>query len=216
MVCAEIRAFRVRKIRETIFSSSPHLLDNSNISINMQINKCSMQVSMKDKKILAFPSNSSSLILIVTCLLQWLILWLYAVNTRLSFQTSFILPSPLKLNRNLWDYACSGEYLDSLPGSGRSPGEGNGYLFQYSWLENSMDRGAWRSTVHGVSKSRTWLSDYLKNSQGHFNVFENCSRGLIYLEKICVCVCVHTCTCVFVNQVKQKMLSNTSNILEIL
>ena len=74
VVCAEIRAFRVSKIKEIIFSSSPHLLDNSNISINMQINKCSMQVSMKDKKILAFPSHSSSLILIVACLLQWIIL----------------------------------------------------------------------------------------------------------------------------------------------
>lgn len=74
VVCAEIRAFRVRKIKETIFSSSPQLVDNSNISINMKINKCSMQVSIKDKKILAFLSNSSSLILIVTCLLQWIIL----------------------------------------------------------------------------------------------------------------------------------------------
>lgn len=74
VVCAEIRAFRVRKIKETIFSSSSQLLDNSSISINMKINKCSMQVSIKDKKIIAFLSNSSSLILIVTCLLQWIIL----------------------------------------------------------------------------------------------------------------------------------------------
>ena len=40
-------------------------------------------------------------------------------------------------------------------GSGRSPGEGNGYLFQYSCLENSMDSGAWWAIVHGVTKSRT-------------------------------------------------------------
>ena len=40
-----------------------------------------------------------------------------------------------------------------IPGSGRSPGEGNGYPLQYSCLENSMDRGAWRATVHGVTKS---------------------------------------------------------------
>ena len=37
-----------------------------------------------------------------------------------------------------------------IPGSGRSPAVGNGYLFQYSCLENPMDRGAWWSTVHGV------------------------------------------------------------------
>ena len=40
----------------------------------------------------------------------------------------------------------------SIPGSGRSPGEGNDNLLQYSCLENSMDRGAWRATVHGVTK----------------------------------------------------------------
>ena len=41
----------------------------------------------------------------------------------------------------------------SIPGSGRSPGEGNGYPLQYSCMENSMDRGAWWGTVHGVAKN---------------------------------------------------------------
>ena len=41
----------------------------------------------------------------------------------------------------------------SFPGSGRSPGEGNGYLLQYSTLENSMDTGTWQVTIHGVTKS---------------------------------------------------------------
>ena len=45
-----------------------------------------------------------------------------------------------------------------IPGSGRSPGEENGNPLQYSCLENSMDGGAWRATVHGVAKSRTPLS----------------------------------------------------------
>ena len=45
----------------------------------------------------------------------------------------------------------------SIPGLGRSPGGGNGNPLQYSWLENSMDRGAWRATVQRVAKSRTWL-----------------------------------------------------------
>ena len=40
----------------------------------------------------------------------------------------------------------------------RSPGEGNGNLLQYSCLENSMDRGTWQTTVHGVTSSRTQLS----------------------------------------------------------
>ena len=42
----------------------------------------------------------------------------------------------------------------SIPGSRRSPGEGNGYPLQYSCLENPMDRGAWWAEVHGVAKSR--------------------------------------------------------------
>ena len=43
----------------------------------------------------------------------------------------------------------------SIPGSGRSPEVGNGNPIQYSCLENSMDRGAWLSRVHGVAKSQT-------------------------------------------------------------
>ena len=44
---------------------------------------------------------------------------------------------------------------DLIPGSGRSPGGGHGNPLQYSCLENPMDRGAWRATVHRVTKSRT-------------------------------------------------------------
>ena len=47
----------------------------------------------------------------------------------------------------------------SIPGLGRSPGEGNGNPLQYYCLENPMDRGAWQATAHGVTKSRTRLSD---------------------------------------------------------
>ena len=50
--------------------------------------------------------------------------------------------------------------LGSIPGSGRSPGEGNGNPRQYSCLENPMDREAWQATGHGVAKSRTRLSDF--------------------------------------------------------
>ena len=49
--------------------------------------------------------------------------------------------------------------LGSIPGLGRSPGEGKGYPLQYSCLENSVDRGAWQAVVHGVAKSRTQLSE---------------------------------------------------------
>ena len=50
--------------------------------------------------------------------------------------------------------------LGSIPGSGRSPGEGNGNPLQYSCLENPMDGGAWWAAVHGVAKCRTRLSDF--------------------------------------------------------
>ena len=49
--------------------------------------------------------------------------------------------------------ACNVGDPGSIPGLGRSPGEGNGYPLQYSCLENSKDRGAWRSTAHGVAES---------------------------------------------------------------
>ena len=50
--------------------------------------------------------------------------------------------------------------LGLIPGSGRSPGEGNGNPLQDSCLENPMDGGVWWATVHGVAKSRTRLSDF--------------------------------------------------------
>ena len=50
--------------------------------------------------------------------------------------------------------------LGSIPGSGRSPGEGNGNPLQYSYLENPMDGAVWLATVHGVAKSRTQVNDF--------------------------------------------------------
>ena len=50
--------------------------------------------------------------------------------------------------------------VGSVPGSGRSPEGGDGNLLQYSCLENPMDGGAWWAAVHGVTKSRTRLSDF--------------------------------------------------------
>ena len=49
--------------------------------------------------------------------------------------------------------------LGLIPGLGRSPGGGSGNPLQYSHLENSMDRGAWWATVHGVAKSQTQLHE---------------------------------------------------------
>jgi len=61
----------------------------------------------------------------------------------------------------------------SIPGLGRSPGEGNGNPLQYSCLENPMDEGAWWATVHGVTKSWTRLSHF---TSLHYRVLECKSR----------------------------------------
>ena len=63
--------------------------------------------------------------------------------------------------------ACSAGDLGSIPGSGRSPGEGNGNPLQYSYLENPTDRGAWWASVHGDTKSvmAEWLT--LSHSCAH-------------------------------------------------
>ena len=83
--------------------------------------------------------------------------------------------------------------LVSIPELGRSPGEGKGYPLQYSGLENSMD-----CIVHGVTKSRTWLSDFhlIKYKILHFSFFN---------------FCVYVCTCLLallpaikVNQNRRK------------
>ena len=54
--------------------------------------------------------------------------------------------------------ACNARDQGSIPASGRSPGEANGYPLQYSCLDNSMDR-AWQAMIHGVAKSQAQLSD---------------------------------------------------------
>ena len=69
------------------------------------------------------------------------------------------LPTPIFLRfpggLDSKESSCSAKDLGSIPGLGRSPREGKGYPLQYSGLENSMDRGAWQATVHGVTKSLT-------------------------------------------------------------
>ena len=70
--------------------------------------------------------------------------------------------------------ACGVRDQGSIPGSGRSPGEGNGDPLQYSCLENPMGGGVWQATVHGVAKSQTRLSD--------FTSLTPCPR---YLETTC-------------------------------
>ena len=61
--------------------------------------------------------------------------------------------------KNLPAYAGDAGDMGLILGSGRSSGEENGNPFQYSCLENSMDRGVWQATVRGITKNLTQLSD---------------------------------------------------------
>ena len=61
--------------------------------------------------------------------------------------------------------ACNAGDLGSIPGSGRSPGEGNGNPLLYSCLENSMDRGAWWATVHGGHKESGMIEQLNNNKK---------------------------------------------------
>jgi len=88
----------------------------------------------------------------------------WPTETMRKYVFSFILDFPGRSAGK--ESACNAGDLSSIPGSGKTPGEGKGYPLQYSCLENFMDRGLWQATVHGVAKSRTWLSDF------HFTFFK--------------------------------------------
>ena len=69
-------------------------------------------------------------------------------------QESFRKTSASALLTMVKPLTCNAGELHSIPRSGRSPGEGNDNPLQYSCLENTMDRGDWQGTVHGVSRVR--------------------------------------------------------------
>ena len=79
--------------------------------------------------------------------------------------------------------ACNAGDPGSIPGSGRSPREGDGCPLQYSCLENSMDRGAWQATVYGVAKSRTRLGHDHFHLMKKFMKFDNIDETNQFFEK---------------------------------
>ena len=68
----------------------------------------------------------------------------------------------------------------SIPGSGRSPGEGNGNPLQYSSLGNLMDRGAWGATVRRVEKNWTWLSTHNTELEPELGVGYSHKSGITF------------------------------------
>ena len=75
------------------------------------------------------------------------------------YASSLGFPGGSVVKESTWN-AGDAEDSGSIPGSGRSPGGGNGNPLWYFCLKSPMDRGAWRATGHGVAKNRTWPSDW--------------------------------------------------------
>ena len=103
--------------------------------------------------------------------------------------------------------ACSTGDPGSNPGSGRSPGEGNGNSLQYSCLENPMDRGVWRTTVHGVTLLHNLATEqqqsYKSSGLPPLNLTpvtysKNTSLDLSFLAQTSTHFCYNFCTDVLV------------------
>ena len=72
----------------------------------------------------------------------------------ISFNEYYLINGGSDSKESAWN----AENQDSIPGSGGSPGKWDSYPLQYSCLENSMNRGAWKAAIHGIAKSQMWLS----------------------------------------------------------
>ena len=86
-------------------------------------------------------------------------LWVFPIPTCCDLFLLKMRKSTFFFNLYGQESACNAGDPGWIPGLGRSPGGGHGNPLQYSCLENAMDGGAWRATVHGVTKSQTQLSD---------------------------------------------------------
>ena len=96
----------------------------------------------------------------VACIHTYIHIYIYAISVyELSYIYIYELPWWLSDKESICLYR-RWRNMSHIPGSGRSLGEENGKPLQYTCWENPMDRGAWRATVHGVSKSKIWLSTH--------------------------------------------------------
>ena len=110
----------------------------------------------------------------MTSLIQWTWVWVNSGSWWWTGRTGVLHPMGSKRVRHDWatELTEAGN-SGSIPGSGRSPGEGNGNPLQYSCLGNSMDRRSWWTTVHGVTKSWTRLKKLSTHTQlpDSFDIF---------------------------------------------
>ena len=106
-------------------------------------------------------------------------------QTQLSTQTSVKWGFPC--GSDCKQSSCNAGDLGLIPGQGRSPGESNGYLLQYPWLENSTDRGAWQATVHGGHKESDTTERLTQqhNKISYMTGMKQKTREFIYLPNMC-------------------------------
>ena len=104
-------------------------------------------------------------------------------QTQLSTQTSVKWGFPC--GSDCKQSSCNAGDLGLIPGQGRSPGESNGYLLQYPWLENSTDRGAWQATVHGGHKE-SYMTKLLTHTHIYIYMIICIHLWVIYLH-----LCIH-------------------------
>ena len=97
-------------------------------------------------------------------------MWLFVASSKKNSVNILGLPGGLVVKNLPASVGDAGD-VGSIPGSGRCPGEGNGNPLQYSCLENSMDKRAWRATVHAVTESQTWLSMQAANILIILNIY---------------------------------------------
>ena len=99
----------------------------------------------------------------------------------LKWLSTWILPGDLGGEESAYNVGDMG----LIPGSGKSPGEGNVNPLQYFWLGNPTERGAWQATVHGVAKSRTQLRD---NTFAKFTILKESDLSTLSLTAIVYCL----------------------------
>ena len=145
-------------------TSSPVL---GNVFSNRQCDGCGKGVVMRRVRQINYPSLSAQELLLspLTCHTPWVTVQVYRYVSSpflVSGDLHLILSSATIFCK---ESACTTGDVGLLPRLGRFPGGGHGNPRQYSCLENPMDRGAWRATVHGVAKSQTQLKRQLRHAQ---------------------------------------------------